>query len=198
MLTKPRQPQQETAEPSDFEIARARYAEVCEKRRALEARHQGLKMALSLAANPGDVHRVPDTLKNLAHPNLKLARKRPEKVATMAADVRDELDELMATFPDEHERWQAAQRRETERVAGELQGRHRAAVTDMVKAVEKLSRAIDDERQVRAELARVAPLPTSARLPDLSAELLIGALGERDSPASNWARRLRKLGILKG
>ena len=95
------------------------------------------------------------------------------------------------------ELWAAACRRETTLIASALQPRHRRAVKKMAKALEALSIAMTEEHETRAELHRTAPERESAHLPDCSHDLNIGTLADWNSPASGWARRMRKLTILE-
>ena len=159
---------------------------------------EGGKLALSLSRSPGDAGRLPERLKKLQEPYLKLAEDDPENLAERIKRAHRDLGALSdgdgeSTF----DAWQGAQRRETNRIAKLLQPAHRAAVVKMVKAVELLSQAIIAERAVLAELAERAPLGQSMFLPDLGCELHVGTLADYDSPLWRWARRVRELKIFK-
>ena len=184
------------APSAEYLAAVAHYREISERHAELFNAESGMRLARSMAAS-GDNKRVPEKLRATAHPYIKLARKRPEKISENLLDVQDELAEFLPIFFAETEAIAAAKRRETNRLAGLLQPRHRAAVREMASALEQLSRATEAEREVRAELARRAPLPTSPNLPDLSGELLLGCMFEHDGRLWSWARHIRKLGILQ-
>ncbi len=184
------------APSEEYQTAQAHYAEVSAKHREMRARDEGLRLAISIAAS-GEGKRVPSHLHEKARPFKKLAVKRPEKVADLLADVRDEIEEHTPIYFAANEAIAAAKRRETNRLACELQPRHRAAVKAMAAALEALSRAMEHEIGARAELARLAPQPTSPNLPDMSGELGTGMMFEHDGIMWLWARRVRQLGILK-
>ncbi len=189
-------PKPEPAAPS-FETAAARWREIDAKHRALLDRREGMALAQSLTFN-GDNTRTPQHLRDKAKPYLKLASRRPLKLDEQRADIADEIDEFTPVYQAAHENWQAARRRETNRLASEIQPRHQEAVSAIAKALEALSVAIDDEIATRTELAQVgAPEHESALLPDCSGDLLVGSLADWNSPASAWAREMRKIGILR-
>ena len=117
-------------------------------------------------------------------------------LARQAEDADEALEDATPGFLVERELWQAACRRETVRIAVGLQPRHRAAVQKIAGALEDLSRAMEAETDVRAELARTAPEATSAYLPDCSSFLQFNSLAVWHTPASQWARHMRKMEIL--
>ena len=189
----------ETAPPaglSEFEAAAARWNEIRGTRNALLDKIASCRLAISMANNPGDNGNVPDPLRAKAEPYLRDARKWPEKLREIIGETELELENINKTYSDENDLWEAARRRETNRLALALQPKHRAAVRRMADAIEALSAAIADERECRAELRRIAPLPESPNLPDLSSDLLVGCVSEYNAPAWHWARRIRKMNIL--
>ena len=131
---------QKTAEPPvpDFETARARWTEFRDKDRDLTDRHEGVKLALTFAKG-GVGNLTPQHLRDKAEPYLKLAKRRPRMLAAQLDDLLDEIEDFKPKLGVEHELYQAARRRETNRLAGELQPRHRAAIKAMAKALESLS-----------------------------------------------------------
>ncbi len=179
----------------DFEAAKARWAEVDAKRSALVERHDGMELALNYARNGVD-KRVPKEIRAKAGPHNNLANRNPQKLAGEIDDVAYEIADSNAEYGAERERWQAASRDETARIAQELQPRHRAAVQKIAGALEDLSRAMEAETGVRAELTRTAPEATSAYLPDCSSFLNFASLAVWQTPASQWARHMRKMEIL--
>jgi hypothetical protein len=84
----------------------------------------------------------------------------------------------------------------TSEIAISLQSRQRQAVQRIAAALEVLSRALADANDINAELERRAPLPTSRYLPFVTGELYFAALGDPNSAASAWARRMKQIGIL--
>ena len=182
------------AEP-DFVAAQGRWNEIRATDRELMARHEAMRLALLFTANQ-DISRVSKDQLDKAQPYMNLANRRPEKLQDDLGDVADEIAVFKPKLGVEHELWQAARRRETNRLAGELQPRHQAAVKGIAKALETLSLAIEQETTTRKELARVAPERESALLPNCSDDLVVGTLADFNSPASAWAKRMRRLKIL--
>ena len=184
----------EPAAPS-LESAEARWAKIQAKHcKMIEAR-DGMEMARSFSLDRNN-KRVPPHLRKKAAPFLKMAVRRPEKLNDQLADIEDEIDESTSEYEAVRDLWNAARRRETTRIAGDLQPRHRVAVIKIAEALSAMSRAMEAEAEIRAELARTAPEVESALLPNCIAGLVIGSLGDFNSPASDWARRMRKIGIL--
>ena len=188
----------EPAEPvlSEYQTAKARWAEIDGKFRELVEREEGIKLAVSLAKSP-DEKRVPQHLRDRAAPFMKLAQGRMFKRTRVLEALEDEILELAPKRAEESELWQQARRAETSRIALELQPRHRAAVKKIAALIENLSRAMEVESDVRAELARTAPEPESGYLPNCIGGLNFGMLSEWGSPASQWAQGMRQLKILE-
>ena len=180
----------------DFEAAKARWAEIDVKRRKLLEQSDGIRLAQNYARSGVD-KRVPEAIRAKADPYLKLAKRSPQKMAQQLEDVLYAIEDFDPKFQVERDLYQAACQRETSRVALDLQPRHRAAVKEIVKAIEALSRAMTDEIETRAELARTAPDTSSAYLPNCVAGLTIGTLADWNSQASEWARRMRRIGVLE-
>ncbi len=180
----------------DFEAATARWAEVDAKRRALVERLDGMELALNYARNGVD-KRVPEAIRAKADPYFNLANGNPRKLAGEIDDVGYEIAENNTEYGAERELYQAAARRETARLAKELQPRHREAVQAIAGALESLSRALEQESDIRSELTQTAPEATSAYLPNCSGFLAFGSLADWNSPASQWARQMRKMEILR-
>ena len=185
------------APSAEFLAATARWSEASAKHAELIDAIDGRKLALSLALHPEDADRVPAHLREKAEPYRRVAQRRRDRVISDLADAEIELAEYKPTFQAEHEAYQAALRHETNRLSAILQPQHREAVVAIGAALEQLSRAIVAEREVRADLARIAPLPTSANLPDLSGDLQVGCLGDWQSPAWEWRRRCHQIGVFK-
>ncbi len=195
MLATKTKPKAESAVP-DFQTAKARWAEVDAKHREMIERLEGMKLAVSFAKS-GIAKRTPQTLRDQADPYMKLATGRPDKMASQYNDLVEDIADFTPKLQVERELWQTACRGETGRIARDLQPRHRAAVKRIAKAMEALSLAMADEMDIHAELARTAPEPSSAYLPNCVAELTIGTLADWNSPASHWARRMREIRILE-
>ncbi len=181
----------------EFLEARALWAEVDAKRRKLIESRDGLQLAISITANPINSQRMPEGLRQKAHPYLKLARKRRAKALADSDEISIEIEDTAPDYFAASEGWHGAKRSETNRIGAHLQTGQRAAVRIMVKAVEDLSAAMAAERECRAELRRLAPLPESPNLPDLSSGLEVGCLSDWGGPAWRWARQIRKLQILE-
>ncbi len=186
------------APSKQYLAAERHWRELDAARARLISEIEGGKLALSLSRSPGGAGRVPERLKKLQEPYLKLAEDDPENLAERIKRAHRDLGALRdGKASDSFEVWQGAQRRETNRIAKLLQPAHREAVVKMVKAVEALSQAIIAERAVLAELAERAPLGQSMFLPDFGCELHVGTLADYDSPLWRWARRVRELKIFK-
>lgn len=194
MLATKQKPQAESSEP-DFFPAQARWNEVRDRDRELMERHEAMRAALSITSGY-DVKNVSEGTFAKAQPYLKLGQRRREKLIDQLADIADEIADFKPKLMVESELWQAARRRETAVIAGKMQPAHKAAITAIAKALEALSIAIEEETATRKELARVAPERESSLLPNCSDDLMVGTLADWNSPASAWARRMRKLNIL--
>ena len=185
-----------TPEPvSEFDAAKARWTAATAAHRELLDRAEAMHLALKLTSENA-ISRAPQHLRDRAKPYLKLASKRRPKLLDQLAEVELAIEESNPIYHAECEAWAATCRRETTRIARELQRPHKRAVKAIGAAVEALSVAIYDETAVRAELAKRAPEFESAHLPDCSHDLRIGTLADFNSAASAWARRMRKLEIL--
>ena len=195
MIALKRKPKPAAESASEFDTAKARWTEVTAKHRELLDRAETMKLALQLTNQPA-VGRAPQHLRDRAKPFLKLAAKRRPNLFDQLAEVELAIEESNPAYHREREAWAATCRRETTRIARELQRPHKRAVKAMAKAVEALSLAIVDEIETRAELARTAPECESSHLPDCTYDLKIGTLADFNSAASTWARRMRKLEIL--
>jgi hypothetical protein len=181
---------------SPYETACQRWRGFDAKRKELIERIDGMRLAYSFARSE-DMTQVPAHLVEKAKPFMIEARRRPARLVENISELEDERAEQASVIQAERELHQAAQRAETNRIANELQPRHKAAVKAMAAAMEKLSQAIADEREVREELKKSAPLPNSAKLPDLFSDLLVGTLADWGSPMWKWAKKVRDLGALK-
>lgn len=190
-------PVADTPSPAaEYAAAAHHWGECIGERDCLVAKVEAIRLAFSLARS-GDNDLTPKNLVDAARPYRRLASKRPAKLTDDLAVIEQQIIDHHKDMAAEADAWSRARRRETNRLAVELQPRHRAVVKAMGGAIEALSQAIADEREVREELRRRAPLPDSANLPDLSSDLLIGTVADFGGPANTWARRVRKLGILE-
>ncbi len=194
MATTMTKPKTEPTMP-DFEAAEARWAEVDAKRRGLVERQDGMELALNYARNGVD-KRVPEAIRAKADPYNNLADRNPRKLAREIDDIAHEIADSNVEYGAVRERWQAASRRKTAQIAIKLQPRHREAVKAIAAALEALSSALEQESDIRSELTQTAPEATSAYLPNCSGFLNFGSLADWNSPASQWARHMRKMGIL--
>jgi hypothetical protein len=190
-------PLNDTPAASAFERAREAFDRLRNEQRIREDRRDRLKAAQNLATLPTIAERSEHLAEKIGMDVIEHARGWPNRVAAEIETLTIAIEEAapaLATARDEH---QLAAVARTEEIALALQPRHQAAVTDIARALEHLSRALAAETDVRAELGHQAPLPTSALLPDLSTDLRFGDLSRWDSAASNWARRARSIGVLK-
>ena len=164
----------ESTAPS-LESAEARWAKIHAKHcKMIEAR-DGMQMARSLYFDRNN-KRVPERLRKIAAPFMKLAVRRPQKLDEQLDDVADEIADFEPEYQAERDLW--------------------AAVLKIGEALSALSLAMEEEAEIRSELASTAPETESALLPNCIAGLVVGSLGDFNSPASDWARRMRKIGIL--
>ena len=187
--------QRTSPERDELELARAVWAEADAAHTELRDRVEGLGLALGSTGLGRVDARVSDRLRALAEPYMDLvSRPRGLKKATRQLEnARDEFDDAQPLYEDARTAWEAAQRKRTNEIAGALQPRQRAAVKATAAALEALSKAIADEQQVRAELRSMAPLPESAKLPDLTGELLDMAISTWHSTAWHWSQKIQKL-----
>jgi hypothetical protein len=150
----------------------------------------------SLARNPDDAESDRcSAARAIAGSFFDLARRRPEEVQASIRTLRRKIEDETLPYIREYDAWNMARRRETDRLAKLFEPKHRAAVEMIADALEALTAAIEAERSVRGELARVAPEPDSRFLPVLSPD--IGILTDLNSTAAGWARYARQLGYLK-
>ena len=180
------------APSAEFEAARERWSELSATHGKLNGAIEGMRSARAMVGAAA----VPEVLKEQIKPYARLARLHPQKLNEQLADAEYEFEQFLPKYVAGKEEFDAACSRETNRIALALQPRHRAAVMAMATAVEMLSQAIADEREVRAELRRIAPSGTSANLPDVSTCLAIGTLDDWRAPAAEWRRLVRRIGVL--
>ena len=182
----------------DFSSAKVRYEKASAEYNGLREAVENTKAAF-LWENTSDADRasLAPAIRERARAAFPKFLPRRAKLTRQAEDAAEALEDATPKYEIERELWAAACRRETERVALELQPRHRAAVKAIAKALEALSLAMAEETETRAELARTAPEPVCAYLPNCSGFLAFGSLAAWDSPASVWARHMRQLQILE-
>jgi hypothetical protein len=178
-------------ENSDFEAAKARWAEVSAARRALKARLDGAKAALALAENPpskGDI--ISPVLAERARAYLADRLPNAELLRHEILVLEDQLAQAATSYAIESTAWRMALEAEAARRAEALKPRHKAAVRKIAAAVEALSAAVEGEREIRRELGEVG----SAALADAGREF--GSLHEYNSTLSSWNRHVLAEGAL--
>ncbi len=198
MRSKKKQPAGEP-EVSEFEAAKARWAEASARHAELAERVEAMRLARNQASaktTPENIGTMPKHLIEKAKPYARLAHRRPARAADNLAVAEIELEEFLPALQEAKLEWAGAQRRETNRIAAGLQPRQRVAVKAIASALEALSQAIADEQEIHDELKSAAPLPTSPNLPDLGGEFADMCVSEWGSRAWKWAQRVRKLGII--
>lgn len=185
-------------ERDELELARAVWLEVEAAHTELRDRIEGLEAALGSTGLGKVDARVPDHVRAKAAPFMDLVSnpRGLKKAARQLENARDELADRQPLYADARTAWELAQRRRTNEIAGDLQPRQREAVKAIAAALENLSKAIAAERAARAELKSMAPLPESAKLPDLSGDLLDMAISEWHSTAWHWSQKITKLGVI--
>jgi hypothetical protein len=169
-------------------------------KRNLLARREALSIGLALARNQRDAESDRTAAaRHIAGDCYPLARRRPDKVAAELREIDDELELLEPDLRRERELYEADRQRRANLKAIALQPRHRAAVVKIGKALELLSMALQEESDVRSEFAAGMSndLAMNPHLLDASTELAaVGSLADWNSGASQWARRMQKIGIL--
>lgn len=182
---------------SDFAAAKAKWQAIKARHDELTNMIQGIEVALSMACNPSDAKRVPANLRKLAEPHLELVSRKPDKARQQHREAVEAEQDLRPELRDAWEVYEAAKQRETSKIAIELQPKQRAIVLDkLVPAIEAISDAIIELEALQTELQKRAPNPTSAWLPRVDF-LLPGRLDDWGSPASQWRRQLKKIGIIQ-
>jgi hypothetical protein len=182
---------------TEFEAIAAKRDQAQAEWQAAEAKQAGYKAAM-LWHRASDAEREGERFDHVRKTIAKVFGGNPpaeRRIPKLAEEVNEQLEELRPKWIKAQQEWQEACRRETSRIAISLQPQHRAAVKRLAAAVEELSRAIEQERAVHPELRKKAPLETSAYLPNC-APPIGGGLDNPVSPLSEWARRLRKIGLL--
>jgi hypothetical protein len=168
--------------PSEFELARRRWEKVTAERRALKDRLDGCKAAVVLAEHkPGRGEYLSPLIEDRARRYLDGRLPNRELLARQVVELEDELAQAAERYGREAE----AHRR-----AEALRPKHKAAVRRIAKAVEELSAAVEQEREVRRELGELG----STALVDAGCEF--GVLSEYGSALSSWNRRLLQAGVL--
>ena len=151
-----------------------------------------------MAAGPeSQRERMPETLRARAEAFAERADNDADGLAAEALAMEREAAAMGPAVVAAKATFDAAARRETTRIALGLQPRHEAAAKKVIRAVERLSAATSEERAVRRELERTAPVATSPFLPDLTTVLGCGTIAEYGSPAWQFARMVRQLRILE-
>jgi hypothetical protein len=118
------------------------------------------------------------------------------RIPALVQSARDDLDDFLPRFYAVAEEFEIAKRRRSGFLARALGDRQRKAVIAIHNALAALSEAMMMEAAVHAELQRTAPEPTSPFLPNCRAELTVGTYDDPQSAASQWRRRMRKIGTL--
>ncbi len=197
MTTTMTKPKAEPAEP-DFKATEARFKKVSAGYAALHEAVENARAALLWSrASDSEKHSIATSVRERVQEAYPDGLPPLRKLARQAEDAAEALDDATPSFLVERELWAAASRRETARIALELQPRHRADVKAIAKALEDLSRSMAAEVETRAELARVAPEQSSAYLPNCSGFLSFNSLADWNTPVSQWAREMRRLKILE-
>ncbi|WP_024577964.1 MULTISPECIES: hypothetical protein [unclassified Afipia] len=182
---------------AEFESAKARWLPVKAKLAAMESYLKALRTVVAFEAASDFERKGP----RLAHMRAAIAAAFPDGpprrgLAALIEKAEGELEDFHAVVADERDRFQIAVQAESTRIGERLQPAHLAATQDIAAALETLTRAIAAADAIRAEFASSAPEPTSALLPDVTAELRQSRLDVWNSSAASWARRLREMRIL--
>jgi hypothetical protein len=182
---------------SDFQIAFAAYEAAKSAWGALVAEEEALKVA-AIAQNVSDEDRAGDRFewirKKIAEHYGTKRMPAPWRIPDLSRELRERIElELPKWFAAQQE-WEIARSKETSRLAIALQARQRGAVKKIAAAAEKLSEAMMEERELHDELARNAPNPASAYLPDCSPQ--IAGLDDWQGELFQWRRRMRELKLL--
>lgn len=192
-----KQPDSDASNPrSEYAAALEEYSCLRGKLNACRTKLRGIEIARSMVVSPADRDRVSENLRAIAAPFEELARFRPMLLEAQREEIEDEIKKLTPLALAAGERRDAIARKLTNYIAGGLQDRHRRAVEHIASALEELSVALHEEADLQRELARQAPLPASAKLPDMHADMADADLSVRDSTAWRWVRRARQIGIL--
>lgn len=193
----PKQMTNALAPTAEWLSAKSDFDSLVAARDGLIERIENIRLALSLARNTSDRARVPADLLLRAEPFEAQAASDPAGLQRRLAETEADLAKIAQRIGNgAHEAYERARRREGSRIALELQLQHRAAVGAMAAALEQLSQAIEAEREVHEAFAAVSPTASSAYLPNVGVELGVGSLGDCDSPAWRWRKRIHELGIL--
>jgi hypothetical protein len=184
-------PRAVTTKSTEFEQARARWAAAAAARRALKERLDGCRAALQYADHrpaPGE-HFAP-VLEDRARRYLAGRAPDRDRLARQLAELEYELKESAATYSIESASWKLAVENEAARRAAALKPKHAVAIRKIAAAVEALSAAVEQEREIRRELGEVG----GTALVDAGYEL--GSLADFNLPLSVWNRRMLQAGLL--
>ncbi len=180
----------------EFLAAKAQWSATRSAMRTKTARLEELQTALALAAAPTP---LPDRAKHVwdAVDPIVLAkvRRNPRRVELELQELSDEIREVQEEYFATHEAFEAAKTSEAARIAEQFQPQHAGAIADLAHAVEALSAAIANEREIRRSFVKVSPDPVN-QLTDWSSDFEEVDLTRWDSTAAVWKRRLRQVGLI--
>lgn len=195
-LRQPPVAQAETPEMR-YRVAAARLKALSEDLTAKRDLLERMRMAHQLAGVQRVDERSEHLVARIGPELLERARRRKAKFADEIENLADEIAAAEPGFAAARDEHQMSAGILTGELAIELQPRHAAAVKAIAAALEALSRALQAEEDVRAELAMAAPMPASPYLPDCASLLHAARLSDPRSAAAAWAERVRQLGVLQ-
>ena len=123
---------------------------------------------------------------------------RVKKLLAQYEQTDEEIEHFRPVYFEACRRWETARRRETNRIAIDLQPIQKETVAKLLEGLELISIALCTEEDTRKEFARRAPGPAeSPFLPNVVAEIGgIGSFADYNSPMTKWLRRMRSIGAL--
>jgi hypothetical protein len=156
------------------------------------------KTALSLAANYADADAERAAwARTFAADFVEIAKRRPDKLIAEIRDLEDEAESLEPFLLAAREKHEQLQAQQATAIARELQPKQKQIVKRISGALESLSAALGDARDLHREFDRRSPRPTSPFWANTAGELMgLANLADYRSAGAVWAQRMRSLGLL--
>lgn len=181
--------------PAQYEAAAMAWREIDAKMKDLRGEIERRRLARNLSS----FTEIPERARNVAATVTSLitaSSRSPLRAASDIEGLEFDLAELQPAHVAAHDAFVVARSAMAAHVAMSFRERHLEATKNIISAIEALSVALEEERDVRAAYARQSPEPTSHLLPDITADLREMDLTRWDSTASVWARRIRNFGVV--
>lgn len=181
--------------PAQYGAAATAWREIDAKMKDLRGEIERRRLAINLSS----FTEIPERARHVAATVTSLitaSSRSPLRAASDIEGLEFDLAELQPAHVAAHDEFVVARSAMAAHVAMSFRERHLEATKNIISAIEALSVALEEERDVRAAYARQSPEPTSHLLPDITADLREMDLTRWDSTVSVWARQIRNFGVV--